>query len=844
MALASGDQLGPYKILSPLGKGGMGEVYRAHDSRLNRDVAIKVSNSQFSERFAREARSIAALNHTNICHLYDVGPDYLVMELVEGQELRGPLRFAEALPIIRQLIDGIEAAHEKNIIHRDLKPANIQLTPEGIVKILDFGLAKAAEPLIASEGNDSNSPTLSLDETKAGVILGTAAYMAPEQAKGKNADKRSDIWSFGVIVYELLTGKRLFTGESAIDLLGKVINQDIDLAAAPQASHRLLRWCLEKDRKDRLQSIGDARRLLLEATAPAATFPASRPLYKQSPVWLLAAISACSLAYALWLRPPDNSNSPIRLTITLPPGQEIISAPAISRDGRRIAYAAKQGPDEPLLYLRDLNSFEERLVPGTAGAKMPFFSPDGKWVGFFAQSFLNKVEISGGSPTRLAEAPFPFGGSWFDDDTIVYTPSLGSGLFRMQASGGTPKQLTNPDDEASGYAHVSPQILPGGKQILYNTWGLSQGSKIYSFETGKSELILPQKNLNAALYVPGRLLVNDDASGLRSALFTLTKPSRTSADTFLIPNVYSDIENESRPWMAVSDSGTAVLAPGNVARTSLVWLDRQGKIAPALKEQGPYRESALSPNGDRVVVRHGLDLWVHDLVRDSRTLLSSESGNSMIPIWSRDGLRIIFGSNRSGNWEIYLQTADGSKPAELMFKLPGNQFPCSILSDGTLLFREMKATSGSDLWVRTPDGKIEPLRVTNFNENVAQISPGPGPLWVAYSSDESGRNEVFMQSFPSGQNRIAVSSGGGFLPRWSRDGRELFYLTGTSIMSVQIRPNGSLGTAQKIVDLPDVFVKERFQSYDVSPDGKRFLMHLREPGSVPRQLNVILNWNK
>ena len=844
MAISVGDQLGPYKILSPLGKGGMGEVYRAHDSRLNRDVAIKVSSSQFSERFAREARSIAALNHTNICHLYDVGPAYLVMELVQGQELRGPLKFEEALPIIRQLIDGIEAAHDKNIIHRDLKPANIQVTPEGIVKILDFGLAKASEPLLTCEGNDANSPTLGLDETKAGVILGTAAYMAPEQAKGKTADKRSDIWSFGVIVYELLTGKRLFTGESAVDLLGKVINQDIDLSAAPVISHKLLRWCLEKDRKDRLQSIGDARRLLSEANISATISTPAKPLHKQPLVWLLASIAAFSLACALWVRPSVSSNSPIRLTITLPLGQEITSAPAISRDGRLIAYAAKQGPDEPQLYLRDLNSFEARLVPGTTGARMSFFSPDGKWIGFFAQSFLHKAEVSGGSPTRLAEAPYPLGGSWQEDDTIVYTPSLGSGLFKIQVSGSTPKQITNPDGAASGYAHVYPQVLPGGKQILYNTWGISQGSKIFSFETGKSELILPQKNLNAAFFISGRLLVNDDASGLRSALFNIAKPNQTSADTFLMPNVYSDIENESRPWMAVSDSGTAVLAPGNVAKTSLVWIDRQGKIAHALKEQGPYRESKLSPNGDRVVVRHGLDLWVHDLVRDSRTSLTAGSGNNMIPIWSSDGLRIIFASNRSGNWEVYSQTADGSKPAEVMFELRGNQFPCSILPDGTLIFREMKEASGTDLWVRTPNGKIEPLRVTNFNENVAQISPGPGPLWVAYASDESGRNEVFMQSFPSGQNRLAVSSGGGSLPRWSRDGRELFYLTGSSIVSVPIRPGGSLGAAQKILDLPDVFVNQRFQSYDVSPDGKRFLMHLREPGSVPRQLNIILNWNK
>src|SRR6266849_6062309 len=299
MPLSAGDKLGPYEILALIGAGGMGEVYRAHDSRLNRDVAIKVSNAQFTERFAREARSIAALNHTNIFHLYDVGSNYLVMEYVEGPDLRGPLAFDDALPVIRQLIDGIEAAHEKNIIHRDLKPANIKITPEGVVKILDFGLAKATEPPPSSDGNPENSPTLTIGATQVGAILGTAAYMAPEQAKGKAADKRSDIWSFGVIVYEMLTGKRLFAGETAVEILAGVLNQEPDISAAPQRVHKLLRWCLEKDRKDRLQSIGDARRLLAEDIAPTPVAIAARPILRHPLVWALALITAASLMLAV-----------------------------------------------------------------------------------------------------------------------------------------------------------------------------------------------------------------------------------------------------------------------------------------------------------------------------------------------------------------------------------------------------------------------------------------------------------------------------------------------------------------------------------------------------------------
>jgi eukaryotic-like serine/threonine-protein kinase len=854
MPLSAGDKLGPYQILAPIGAGGMGEVYHAHDSRLNRDVAIKVSNAQFTERFTREARAIAALNHTNICHLYDVGPDYLVMEYVEGQDLHGPLDFDDALPIIQQLIDGIQAAHEKNIVHRDLKPANIKITPEGVVKILDFGLAKAMEPPPSSDGNPENSPTMTMGATQAGAILGTAAYMAPEQAKGKAADRRSDIWSFGVILYEMLTGKRLFQGESAVEILGGVLNKEPDLSYAPPRVHRLLRWCLEKDRKDRLASISDARRLLTENVAATPVAMAAPPIRKHPLVWalaLIALITVASLVFALWNRPTAIEKTTARLTIPLLPGQEITSYPAITRDGKTIAYVTQQGTDDPQLYLRDLNSFEARAVAGSSGAKQPFFSPDGKWVAFFAQGQLQKAEVTGGAPVRLAEAPFPHGGTWNEDNTIIYSPSLGSGLWRVPATGGMPESLTQTDGAAKGYAHVFPQALPGGRGVLFTIWGQTGGNAVLALDSRRWETVLPQKTFASGIFdaaggSTGRLLVVDQSAGMMAAPFDAAHPARTAADTTVLANVYYDVENESRGWLSVSNTSTAVYAPGNPAKTSLAWVDREGKMESLGKDQDVYREVSLSPDGTKAVVRHGLELWIHDLQRGTRTRLTPPETSNLLPLWSRDGTRIIFASNRGGDWDIYSQPADGSQPAEALLKRPGDQYPSSILADGTLLYREVHPKTGRDLWILSPDGKTLPLRVTPFNEAEGQFSPdatsgpGGGLRRVAYSSDESGRNEIYVQSYPGGANRIEVSAGGGFLPRWSRDGKELFYVTGDAVMAVAMRPDGSFGAPRKLFDRSNYFFA---YSFDVSPDGKRFLMIQRDPGSVPRQLNVILNWS-
>ena len=446
-----------------------------------------------------------------------------------------------------------------------------------------------------------------------------------------------------------------------------------------------------------------------------------------------------------------------RLTIPLPPGQEITSYPAITRDGRTVAYVTQQGTEDSQLYLRDLNSFEARAVAGSSGAKQPFFSPDGKWVAFFAQGQLQKAEVAGGAPVRLAEAAYPFGGTWNDDNTIIYAASLGSGLLRIPASGGTPESLTKPDGAANGYAHVFPQALPGGRSVLFTIWGQTQGGAVLvtrfrPLGDGLAADDVCRRRCSTPPAAPRvASLVVDQSAGIRAAPFDPAHPARTSADTSVLANVYYDVETESRGWLAVSNTGTAVYATGNPAKTSLVWVDREGKIESLGKDQDVYREASLSPDGTKAVVRHGLDLWIHDLQRGTRSPLTSGNASNMSPLWSRDGTRIIFASNRGGDWDIYSQPADGSRPAEVLLKRPYDQFPLSILADGTLLYREIHPKTGRDLWIAVAGWKDLALAGNAIQRNERPILAGlrtGGQRWVAYTSDESGRSEIYVQSIP------------------------------------------------------------------------------------------------
>jgi serine/threonine protein kinase len=864
MLVEVGDKLGPYEILASLGSGGMGDVYRARDTKLDREVAIKVLPAAVAQdperlaRFEREAKVLGSLNHPNIAQIYGVeekdGTRALVMELVPGQTLQGPVPINDALGILSQIADALGAAHDKGIIHRDLKPANIMLTPDGVVKVLDFGLAAAGPRSGDGQANPDKSPTLTMHTSEAGMLLGTAAYMSPEQASGKPVDRRSDIFSFGVVVWELLTGKKLFDGETISHILAAVLTKEPDLRQVPPRVRRLLESCLQKDPRQRLQAIGDWRLLLTETTVTEApsTVRASLP-------WALAAvlavIAAWAVAVSLRSGPAPGEKTEIRLSIPLPSGQQITSSPAISRDGRTIAYTAQHDSDEPQLYVRGLNSFESRLVPGSSGAAQPFFSPDGTWVAFFAQGQLQKAEVAGGAPIRLADAAIPFGGTWNIDNTIIYTAALGSGLLRIPANGGKPETLTKPDGAAQGYGHVFPQALPEGHSVLFTVLGSSSGGAILTLDSSANtpqapQLVLPEPiGFSPIFQGPGshgRLLVVDRAAGVRAASFDASHPAPTSAGTLVLEGVNYKESSELLGWLSVSDTGSAVYAPGNPSKRSLVWAYRDGKIETLSKVDDVFAEASLSPDGSKAVVRHGWELWIRDLERGTRSRLTLPNVESVAPLWTADGKQIIFASDQGGDWNIYSQLADGSQPAGVLLKRPFDQFPLSISADGALLYCELNPKSGADLWILSPDGKTSPFAATAFNEYSGEFSPGPitARHWIAYSSEESGRSQIYIQEYPKG-GRIAVSTGRGILPRWSRDGKELYYLAEDAMMVVAVRPDGSIGVAQKLFDQSNLLLANGpFHRYDVSADGRRFLMIMRDPGSIPRQLNVILNWSQ
>ena len=875
-----------YKVTTELGRGGMGVVYKAEDTNLKRPVALKflaahlLGDKEVKARFRREAEAAAALNHPNVCHVYEIseveGKTFIAMAFLEGEPLEkkieaGPLKLKDALDIAIQTAKGLQAAHGKKIVHRDIKPANLMIGEDGHVTIMDFGLALLAD----------RSKLTRLDET-----MGTVTYMSPEQTYGMELDRRTDVWSLGVVIYEMVTGQRPFKGHYDKAVMYSITNEEPEPMTAqrtgvPMELELLVNKCLAKEADRRYQNTADmvvdletlseklksGKSTILRTTNPEPGIPtAPAPNQTASPArtWLWPAVAALlavvAIAQTFLALRTESGTTPARLTISLPPGQEITSSPAISDDGQIIAYTAQRGTDEPQLYLRHLDSFEARAVAGSSGAKQPFFSPDGKWVAFFAQGQLQKAEVTGGTPILLAEAAVPFGGTWNQDGTIIYAASLGSGLLRIPASGGPPEALTKPDGAAAGYAHAFPQALPGGRSVLFYIAGQTKGAAVLSLDSGQWQMVLPS---TTTLWGPsifdssggstGRLLVIGQAAAIRAAPFDTAHPARTSADTSVLADVYYDVEYETRGWLAVSNTGTAVYAPGNPAKSSLVWVDQDGATESLGADQGVYREVTLSPDGTKAAVRQAGDFWIHDLQRGPRSRLTPTNTLNFLPLWSSDGGWIIFASNRGGEWDIYSQPADGSGSAEALLSRPYDQFPTSVLVDGTVLYHELNPQTGFDLWTLSPvglsqeglsqEGTTSPFRVTPFNERDAVVSPGPegGPRWVAYSSDESGRSEIYVQSYPSGANRIPVSTGGGSLPRWSRDGRELFYITGDAVAAVAFRPDGSFGAPRRLFDKTNFFTSI-FRSYDTSPDGKRFLMIQRDPGSVPRQLNVILNW--
>ena len=886
-----GKTLSHYKVLEKIGQGGMGEVYRAEDTSLKRDVAIKVLPEQFTKdpqrlaRFEREAQLLAQLNHPNIAAIYgfEEADDvrFLAMELVPGETLaervaKGPVPVKETLEVCRQIAESVEAAHEKGVIHRDLKPANVKVTPEGKVKILDFGLAKAFEDK-TPVSDISQSPTLTEEMTRAGVILGTAAYMSPEQARGEEVDKRTDIFAFGCVLYELLTGRRTFAGKTVTDTLAKVLEGVPDWKALPNNTpwriQDLLGRCLTKDPDDRLLHIGEARILIKKALEEPAESPTgvASAVQPGGQRWAmtvgLVVLGAVVAGLAVWLliQPSSPEQSLNRFVVRPSPPVVLISSNskevAISPDGRQLVYIGiEEGVSQ--LYLRSLDEFVDRPIPGT---RLPggivFFSPDGESIGFFAEGKLKKISLAGGSPITLCDAPQGARtGDWFED-TIVFTANLesGQGLYRVSANGGEPEMLATVNSDEGELRYVLPDFLPDGKNLLFSI-GLSQSyqTTLLSLETGERKVVL--ENARQARYLStGHLVYEQSATGnLMAAPFDLAALEVTGDSVPVLQGVRQT--GISYVDYAISDNGTLVYVPGSGSQLHehiLVWVNRDGQETVVTEEKRAFAAPRISPDGRRVVVSvgdsSGRYLAIYDFEADSFNRLTFEDERSGSHVWSPDGKWLIFQSGQVGGESgIVRQPVDGSRPQERLTTTTERQMPHSWSPDGQYVaFTETGRPGTHDIAILPLEGDGEPQFIisTEFAECCPQFSPDG--KWLAYVSNELGRPNVYVSPFPEPNVKWLVSEEeeGGEQPVWNPNGKEIFYRSGNRMMVASVQA----GDQALTVGRPEVLFEGSYvsthslptgyQYYSISPDGRRFLMLKEEQlRQEQNQINVVLNW--
>jgi serine/threonine protein kinase len=885
MALDTGTKLGPYQIVAPVGAGGMGEVYRARDTRLDREVAIKVLTDTFARdpervaRFQREAKVLASLNHPNIAAIHGFEESdckrFLVLELVEGdtlaERLRGALPVDQALEVCKQIAEALEAAHERGVIHRDLKPANIKVTLGGVVKVLDFGLAKALteEP---TESAPADSPTITANYTRPGVVLGTAPYMSPEQARGRPLDKRTDIWSFGIILYECLTGKRLFHGETATDSMGAIMHKEPDWSLLPPETpptvQLLLRRCLTRNRKQRLQDIGDARVELEAAIAdPTSSFltlvgTALGPMRRAHPAiwgdalpWVASTLLALGLLLALWA-PWRSPGSPrvTRFSVNLSSAEPLASSVlpwhsrvAISPEGRRLVYVGSRGGRRQL-FLRELGAFETTPIAGTEDALNPFFSPDGDWVAFFDGGRLKKVSLTTKACVAVCDTlPVAGGGCWESADFILFTPNPNTGIARVSADGGSPQFVTTSDVEKGEDGHHFPKMLPGGKAMIFTIRERGGWDKtavaVHSFETGEQRVLLKQGN--SAHYASTGHLVYGWAGMLLAVPFDLEQLTVTGPPVQIVEGVITRTGSE----FGVSDEGSLVYLPGQeMADRKLVWVDQKGLVEPLAANLRSYYYPRLSPNGRLLAtILHSdagnSDVYVYELDRSAWTRLTVNPDGDWNPVWTPDGERITYCSVRSTAPNLYWKPVDGG-PAEggPVLTRKYAQFPTSWSPDGKFLaFTDEHQETKFDVMLLPAEGEREPqpFACTEHNETAAMFSPD-GRL-IAYQSDESGRYEIYIRHFGSQGRRWTISTEGGTEPVWARDEQKmkLYYRNGDKMMVVDIKTEPDFAPSQ-----PKLLFEERFNAgrlaadYDVTADG-RFLMIQETPST---QIHVVLNW--
>jgi serine/threonine-protein kinase len=884
-SVLTGRRLGGYQMLGPLGAGGMGEVYRARDTRLGRDVAIKILPRAFTAdpgrlaRFEREARVLASLNHPHIAAIYGVeegpaeaGPtNALILELVEGETLAERIASAgskglplkDALDIARQIADALDAAHEKGIVHRDLKPANIKITPQGIVKVLDFGLAKLEAGGAGREVTEA--PTITVNDTREGLIVGTAAYMSPEQARGQGVDKRTDIWAFGCVLYEMLTGVAPFGRATVSDTIAAVLEREPEWrelpASTPSTVKKLVRRCLTKESARRLRDIGEARMVIEEVQAASSQSPRtvndvadtsrvrSRVLGLVAAAFVIGAIGA-----SVWLRNrPDVLPASItRTTVTLPVNQELdaiqTTAPlALSADGRQLAYVAtSEGATR--LYVRNLDAFDAKPLEGTEGARYPFFAPDGQSIGFFAAGKLKRVSISGGAPIVICDVPdVGRGATWSPNGIIVFDPGA-SGLLQVAAQGGQPVRITSRDLVMDTRDHSWPQFLPDGRGLLTTVAGVMATPVLasLSFESGEWHVLGPGEQ---AQYLSAGYLVYHASQVREGQLDAIAFDVNTLAVRGTPVSVLDGAfraANGGAAFFAVARTGTLIFAPGGFARR-LVRVDMQGRRVPLTDDRRGFRFPKFSPDGRKVAVTvdpRPSQIWVYDLDRGSRIPLTTE-GHNLTPIWSADGQRVAF----SGSGGIYWRAADGSSPAERLIpkRQPnvGSVNPTSWSTDGRFLFYQ-EEVPGTDynLWVAPTGEAPRALIATDARDLAGRLSPNG--RWLTYYSNESGRYEVYVRPFPNvNDHRWTVSTSGGWTPLWSPDGRQLFYMNGTSMMAVSVETQGQSfvsGKPQFLFDGP--FDTTQDMNIDISPDGRSFVMIEADPDAKPTKIDVILNWSE
>ncbi len=900
-----GKSISHYEITAKLGQGGMGEVYRAADSRLHRQVALKVLPQIFAKdeqrmaRFEREARVLASLNHPNIAAIYGLevanGTRVLVMELVEGDDLaariaRGPIPQEEALPIALQIAEALENAHEKGIIHRDLKPANVKITPEGVVKVLDFGLAKALEPAEISgnpsAGDLANSPTMAPEATVPGLILGTAAYMSPEQARGKSVDKRADIWSFGVLLWEMLTGRSLFSGETITDVLAAVVTKEVNLEALPPSTsppvRALLVRCLRKDLHRRLPDIGAARLELqevLSGTSPEVQAPSTkveeatptprRRHRRERWAWVSAVLmlaGLCAFLVVQRLTEVPEPRPPTHFVLDTPEDLALgdFSPAAVSPDGRSIAFVGTPPGGVSQLWLRRLEAPEIRALAGTEGAEAPFWSPDSASIGFIAEGELRKLGLASGTVQRICSLPQGGfnGGTWNGEGTIVFsTGGETASLYSVSAGGGEANPLTSHDKSRGETAHFDPEFLPDGQHILFVVWSSKEenaGLHVTSLHApGERRRILPGPA--RSLYdMSGHLLFVREGI-LLAQPFDATRLVTTGEAIPVASGVGAWVNDPNEGSFSVSRTGL-VSWISNVARNvRLEWVSREGKPIGTLGEPGRYGQIVLSPDDRRVAAEVAdadarYDLWVIDAARGVASRLTTDPANERDPVWSPDSQEILFSSDASGDQDLLLKGLQTSEPAT---PLPGRigQTPGQrdIAEDWSrepnMLLYTTYGVPDRTLWGLSLDAKGPPeaLMKNRFGLDEPQVSPDG--RWLAYISTESGRYEVYIEPFRRRGESVRVSTSGGGQPKWRGDGKELFYLSfDGAMMSVEVR-EGPTGPA---IGIPAVRIPAKelgavlegpdYDDYAVTSDGQRFVVKRPVGEATPQRIHVLLDW--